>query len=203
LPETASLFSNEFFSGRPFQQIASPLLKDRSNGFLNGLVQVFWRKKIEAVDRMLDWDNTQPLPDDMLVKIDIASMARSLEVRSPFLDHELVEFCASLPALWKVNNRQGKLILRDIVGQDLPPEVLNAPKRGFSVPLADWFRSGARQQVNDGVFPLHPSLTPFINENVPRDLLAEHQSGKANHAMRLWALWVLNEWARAFLKHQS
>jgi asparagine synthase (glutamine-hydrolysing) len=200
LPETASLFSNEFFSGRPFQQIASPLLKDRGNGFLNGLVQVFWRKKIEAIDRMLDWDNTQPLPDDMLVKIDIASMARSLEVRSPFLDHELVEFCASLPASWKVNDRQGKLILRDIVGQDLPPEVLNAPKRGFSVPLADWFRNGARQQVHDGVLPLHPALTPFINENVPRDLLAEHQSGESNHAMRLWALWVLNEWARTFLR---
>jgi asparagine synthase (glutamine-hydrolysing) len=200
LPETASLFSNEFFSGRPFQQIASPLLRNQGAGFLSGLVQDFWRKKIGSVDRMLDWDNTQPLPDDMLVKIDIASMARSLEVRSPFLDHELVEFCASLPAEWKVNNRQGKLILRDIVGDDLPPEVLHAPKRGFSVPLADWFRNGARQQVHDGVLPIHSALAPFINESAARDLLAEHQSGKENHALRLWALWVLNEWARAFLK---
>lgn len=201
LPETASLFSNEFFSGRPFQQIASPLLRNQSTDFLNRLVQDFWRKKIGAVGRMLDWDNTQPLPDDMLVKIDIASMARSLEVRSPFLDHELVELCASLPASWKVNNRQGKLILRDIVGPDLPEEVLRAPKRGFSVPLADWFRNGARQQVHDGVLPLHSALTPFINENAARDLLDEHQLGKANHALRLWALWVLNEWARTFLKN--
>ncbi len=200
LPETASLFSNEFFSGRPFQQISTPLLNNRSADLLNRLVQDFWRKKIEAVDRMLDWDNAQPLPDDMLVKIDIASMARSLEVRSPFLDHELVEFCTSLPASWKVNGRQGKLILRDVVGPDLPPEVLRAPKRGFSVPLADWFRNGARQQVHDGVLPIHSALTPFINENAARDLLAEHQSGKSNHALRLWALWVLNEWARVFLK---
>lgn len=200
LPETPSLFSNEFFSGRPFQQIASPLLGNQSTDFLNRLVQDFWRKKIGAVGRMLDWDNTQPLPDDMLVKIDIASMARSLEVRSPFLDHELIELCASLPASWKVNNRQGKLILRDIVGPDLPQEVLRAPKRGFSVPLADWFRNGARQQVHDGVLPIHSALAPFINENVARDLPDEHQSGKTNHALRLWSLWVLNEWARTFLK---
>ena len=200
LPETHSLFSSEFFSGRPYQRIATPLLHAESAGFLNDLVRQFWYKKLEPVDRMLNWDNTQPLPDDMLVKLDIASMARSLEVRSPFLDHELVELCASLPADWKVNNRQGKLILRDIVGPDLPPEVLGSPKRGFSVPLADWFRKEARQQIHDGLHPLHPALAPFIQEKAARDLLAEHQTGKINHALRLWALWVLNEWARTFLK---
>lgn len=201
LPETHSLFSSEFFSGRQFQQIATPMLQTESAGFLLDLVHEFWRKQIEPADRMLEWDNSRALPDDMLVKLDIAGMARSLEVRSPFLDQELVELCASFPASWKVNDGQGKLMLREIVGPDLPQEVIRAPKRGFSVPLEGWFRKEARDQIRDGVLPLHPALQPFIQERAAHDLLVDHQSGKANHALRLWALWVLNEWARTFLKH--
>jgi asparagine synthase (glutamine-hydrolysing) len=115
------------------------------------------------------------------------------------LDHELVELCARLPAVWKGNSRQGKLILRDIVAPDLPPEVLHARKRGFSVPLAQWWRNGARQQIRDGLLPLHSALTPFLREQAIAKLLEEHQTGRANHAQRLWNLWVLNEWARMFL----
>lgn len=200
LPETNSLFSSEFFSGRHFQNIATPLLQSEASGFLVDLVHEFWRRRMEPIDRMLDWDNTRVLPDDMLVKLDIASMARSLEVRSPFLDQELVELCASFPSSWKVNNGQGKRMLREIVQRDLPPEVLRAPKHGFSVPLTDWFRNGARRQIHDGLIPIHSALQPFIEEKTAHELLADHQSGRANHALRLWALWVLNEWARTFLK---
>jgi len=155
---------------------------------------------MEPLERMLHWDNTQPLPDSMLVKLDIASMSRSLEVRSPFLDQELVQLCATLPAAWKVDGKQGKLMLRDLVATDLPPEVLRSPKRGFSVPLGQWWRNGARKQIREGLFPLHPALRPFLNESVAAELLEEHQAGRANHAQRLWNLWVLNEWARAFLR---
>jgi asparagine synthase (glutamine-hydrolysing) len=98
-----------------------------------------------------------------------------------------------------VNGRQGKLILREIVASDLPPEVLRAPKRGFSVPLAQWWRGAARDQIRRGLLPLHPALVPFLRERVIVELLAEHQAGRANHAQRLWNLWVLNEWARMFL----
>ena len=151
------------------------------------------------LERILHWDNTEPLPNSLLTKLDIASMARNLEVRSPFLDHELVELCAALPNEWKVNSRQGKLILREIVAPDVPPAVLRAKKRGFSVPLEQWWRGEARQQIRDGLLPLHPSLAPFLNERAIAELLDEHQSGRANHAQRLWNLWVLNEWARMFL----
>jgi asparagine synthase (glutamine-hydrolysing) len=92
---------------------------------------------------MLAWDNTHYLPDDLLFKMDIASMAHGLEVRSPFLDHELVEMCAALPADWKGDARQGKRLLRDIVAADLPPEILAARKRGFSVPLSSGGAAGA------------------------------------------------------------
>jgi asparagine synthase (glutamine-hydrolysing) len=203
LPETHSLFSSEFFSGRIYQHISTATLRMQSDDFLGSLVSEFWSgpaAAVEPLERMLHWDNTQPLPDSLLTKLDIASMSRSLEVRSPFLDQELVELCARLPAAWKVNRKQGKLMLRDLVATDLPPEVLRAPKRGFSVPLGQWWRTEARQQIREGLLPLHPALRRFLNETIVAELLKEHQAGRANHAQRLWNLWVLNEWARTFLK---
>lgn len=199
LPETPSLFSGEFFTGTPWRQITTPTLRRESDDFLKALVGRFWSGEMKPLDRILKWDNTEPLPNSLLTKIDIASMARSLEVRSPFLDHELVELCARLPNDWKGNSQQGKLILRDIVRPDLPAQILTAQKRGFSVPLAHWFRDQARPQLRDGLLPLHPALRRFLREAAVADLLAEHQRGRLNHGQRLWNLWVLNEWARMFL----
>lgn len=199
LPETSSLFSGEFFTGTPWSQIRTETLRRESDDFLRALVTRFWSGEMRPLDRILRWDNTEPLPNSLLTKIDIASMARSLEVRSPFLDHELVELCARLPNELKGNNQQGKLILRDIVRPDLPGAILGAQKRGFSVPLAQWFRGEARPQLRDGLLPLHPALRRFLQEAAVADLLAEHQRGQINHGQRLWNLWVLNEWARMFL----
>lgn len=199
LAETPSLFSGEFFSGQFYPRICTPLLRVQSDVFLERVVANFWDGEMEPLERILQWDNTEPLPNSLLTKLDIASMARSLEVRSPFLDHELVELCARLPNEWKENSRQSKLILRDLVAKDLPPEVLHAPKRGFSVPLAQWWRGEARQQIRAGILPLHPALRRFLEEGFAAQLLEEHQAGRANHAQRLWNLWVLNEWARMFL----
>lgn len=199
LPETHSLFSSEFFSGPIYQRITTATLRSLSDDFLKSLVSDFWKENMAPLERIFHWDYTQPLPDSLLVKLDITSMARSLEVRSPFLDHELVELCARLPTSWKVNRREGKLILRDIVAPDLPTEVLRARKRGFSVPLGQWWRNGARRQIREGLLPLHPALRPFLQEQTAALLLEEHQAGRADHAQRLWNLWVLNEWARTFL----
>lgn len=199
LPQTPSLFSGEFFSGRFFQQITTSKLRDATSPFLHDLVSRFWAGTMEPIERILQWDNTDPLPNSLLTKLDIASMAQSLEVRSPFLDHELVELCARLPNEWKGNRREGKLMLRELIGAEVPAEVLSARKRGFSVPLGHWWRNEARQQIREGLFPLHPTLTPYLEEKTAAHLLEEHQGGRANHAQRLWNLWVLNEWARTFL----
>lgn len=201
LAETPSLFSGEFFSGAIYPRITTAELRKASDTFLAGIVSEFWREPEEdPLERILHWDYTQPLPSSLLTKLDIASMARSLEVRSPFLDHELVELCARFPTSWKANAQEGKIMLRDIVAEDLPPEILHAPKRGFSVPLAQWWRGEAREQIRAGIVPLHRALQPFLNETVAVHLLDEHQAGQANHAQRLWNLWVLNEWARTFLQ---
>ncbi len=199
LPEAASIFSGEFFTGSSWLRLTTQYLRHHAEKSLRALVRHFYTGEMEPLERMLQWDNTVPLPNSLLTKLDIGSMARSLEVRSPFLDHELVELCARLPNEWKGNNRQGKLILRDIVKDDLPPEVLHARKRGFSVPLAQWWRGEARTRIRAGVQPLHPALQPFLQESAILKLLDEHQRGRANHAQRLWNLWILNEWARMFL----
>ncbi|MEO5721263.1 MAG: asparagine synthase (glutamine-hydrolyzing) [Chthoniobacterales bacterium] len=199
LAETPSLFSGEFFSGAFYPRICTPQLRAEGDDFLGRVVTDFWAGEMEPLERILQWDNTEPLPNSLLTKLDIASMSRSLEVRSPFLDHELVELCARLPKAWKGNANEGKIILREIVANDLPSEVLHAPKRGFSVPLAQWWRGAARQQIRDGILPLHPAIQPFLEEAFVAQLLEEHQDGRANHAQRLWNLWVLNEWARMFL----
>ena len=199
LPETRSLFTGEFFSGRHFHAIATPVLRAATSAALEEMLAPFWDGPPDPVDRMLAWDNTHYLPDDLLFKMDIASMAHGLEVRSPFLDHELVEMCAGLPADWKGDARQGKRLLRDIVAADLPPEILAAPKRGFSVPLEQWWRGPERAQIQAGLETLHPALRPYINSRHVSRLLDEHQNRGRNHAQRLWSLWVLNVWAGTFL----
>jgi asparagine synthase (glutamine-hydrolysing) len=199
LPETRSLFSGEFFSGRAYERITTAAFRAESEHLLRKHIALFWRGDLEQLERILQWDNTDPLPNSLLTKLDIGSMARGLEVRSPFLDHELVELCAQLPDEWKVNGRDGKVLLREIVAPDLPGEVLQARKRGFSVPLAQWWRGPAGSQLRGGILPLHAALRPFVREEAAAQLIEEHRSGRANHAQRLWNLWVLNEWARTFL----
>jgi asparagine synthase (glutamine-hydrolysing) len=199
LPETQSLISSEFFAGHHCAEIATDDLLAVAIAPLRDSARQFWSGSASPLNRMLAWDQTHYLPDDLLVKMDIASMAHSLEVRSPFLDHELVELCATLRPEWKVVGSTGKKLLRDIVAKDLPSELLRAPKRGFSVPLEEWFRTTARASLRDGVLPLHGALKPFLRVSRIEALIAEHQSRRANHAQRLWALWVLNSWARTFL----
>ena len=89
---------------------------------------------------MLEVDATTYLPGDLITKIDIATMAYALEARSPLLDHELLEFAASIPAGFKVRGRQKKWILRQALRGWLPDEILDRPKQGFSVPVSAWFR---------------------------------------------------------------
>lgn len=199
LPETESLFTSEFFAGQLLQTLTTREFRAQATVGLASPIEEYWDGPSDPVDRMLAWDNEHYLPDDLLVKMDIASMAHGLEVRSPFLDHELVELCASLPSAWKVDADGGKRLLRELVASDLPPALLATPKRGFSVPLEEWWRGPAREQLRAGLRDLHPTLGYYINARAVEALVSEHQSGRRNHAQRLWSLWVLNQWAQVNL----
>jgi asparagine synthase (glutamine-hydrolysing) len=139
------------------------------------------------------------LPDDLLLKADIASMAHSLELRSPFLDWEVLEVGISLPDALKLRGRRGKEALRRAFAEALPPPVASRAKSGFGVPLADWFRGELRDLAGDLLLEgarRRGQLRPQAVEA----LLREHARGRADHGHRLWCLLMLELWQRTHLE---
>jgi asparagine synthase (glutamine-hydrolysing) len=128
------------------------------------------------------------LPGDILTKVDRASMAHSLEVRVPLLDHEFVQWVASLPSSLKLRGREGKYVLKRALEPHLSHDVLYRPKMGFAVPLGRWFRGPLRERVRSAV--TGPELTSLgiFDERMLTRLVDEHQSGRRDHAAVLWAL---------------
>jgi asparagine synthase (glutamine-hydrolysing) len=139
------------------------------------------------------------LPDDLLVKMDIASMAASLEVRSPFLDHEIVEFAASLPANMKLRGRTQKYLLKRVMSGVLPAEIMHRPKMGFAVPLERWFRHDLRELAYDVLLGTRAVQRGWFRGETVRRMLDDHVAGRAYHHPRLWALLVLELWHRTFI----
>jgi asparagine synthase (glutamine-hydrolysing) len=131
----------------------------------------------------------------MLPKIDRMSMANSLEVRSPFLDHRLVELVASLPPGMKLSGWTAKAILRDTVRPYLPSSVLSKPKQGFNVPLRDWLRNGLYDLASDFLASSTPALPSDVFDiSRVRDLLAEHRAGGWDHSDAIWILLNYAAW---------
>jgi asparagine synthase (glutamine-hydrolysing) len=132
------------------------------------------------------------LPGDLLLKADIASMAHSLELRSPFLDHAVVELGLTLPDRLKVRGREGKVALKRAFADDLPPQVATRGKKGFGVPLGRWFREDLRELARD----LLTNDRGWFRRIAVTRLLDEHESGRQDHGHRLWCLLMLELWVR-------
>ncbi len=141
----------------------------------------------------LYFEATATLLSDMLVKVDRMSMANSLEVRSPLLDHCLAEIAAGIPHAWKV---PGKQILREALQDRLPPELLTLPKKGFAVPLAHWFRGQLRDMLRDVLLSAKFLGRGIVNPGFVRVLLDEHDSGRRNNSHWLWSLLMVELWFR-------
>ena len=147
-----------------------------------------------TLSQAMYWEATANLTGDMLVKVDRMSMANSLEVRCPLLDHELAEFAATIPHAWKIAGGQGKRILLEALGDRLPPALLNRPKWGFGVPLADWFRGELREFLWDHVTAAQFLDRGIVSPGFLRILLEEHDSGRRDNSHWLWSLLVLSLW---------
>jgi asparagine synthase (glutamine-hydrolysing) len=132
------------------------------------------------------------LPGDLLLKADLSSMAHSLELRSPFLDHEVVALGLALPDSLKTHGREGKVALRRAFAADLPAEVAGRGKSGFGVPVGRWFRSDLRDAAHDFL----SGDRGWFRPDTVRRLLDEHESGRADHGHRLWCLLMLELWVR-------
>ncbi len=149
-----------------------------------------------TLSQAMYFEATAKLTGDMLVKVDRMSMANSLEIRCPLLDHELAELAARIPHAWKLRNNVGKDVFIRAVGHRLPPELLNQPKRGFGVPLAAWFRGPLRSFLHD-----HLNSRSFLDRGTVSPefvakLLAEHDRGRRNNHHHLWKLLMLELWFR-------
>ena len=131
---------------------------------------------VDELDAKLDVDVNNYLADCLLVKIDIATMAHGLEGRSPLLDYDLMEFAASLPAELKLRGRTTKYILKQAVRGLLPAEIIDRPKKGFSVPLAAWFRNELRELSGDLLLDGHLGLARYLPPGAVQGLLEDHRA---------------------------
>ena len=136
------------------------------------------------------------LVGDINTKVDRASMAHSLEVREPLMDHPLLEWLATLPSSLKINGQEGKFLLKKAMEPHLPSDVLYRPKMGFSVPLARWFRGPLKQRVRDSVLGERLASTGWFNRPYLEHLVSAHQSGASDYSAPLWTLLMFEAFLR-------
>jgi len=154
--------------------------------------------RISAVRYARLFDQRHYLPGDVLYKVDAASMACGMEVRSPFLDHRMVQAANSLLDSQILNRRQGKLILRRICENLLPKAVLEAPKRGFALPIGEWFRSSLKNALTETLLNSKSLSAQISPSTAIAALLREHETRKRDHTHRLFALLMLELWYGEF-----
>ncbi|MCA9187925.1 MAG: asparagine synthase (glutamine-hydrolyzing) [Pirellulaceae bacterium] len=152
----------------------------------------------ELISRLTEIDVRGYMLDDILVKVDRMSMAHSLEVRSPLLDHRVVELAARMPSDAKIRGNAGKLVLRKLMQRHLPAATLRKPKQGFSVPLRDWFRGRLSSLVHDYLGPGGYLPEGIFSARQVARVLDEHRQGRVDHANRLWLLLTLAAWNRQY-----
>jgi asparagine synthase (glutamine-hydrolysing) len=151
------------------------------------------------IDKILNVDVMSYLPVDLMVKADIASMACSLEVRSPFIDHKVMEFAASLPSDMKIHKGTLKYFLKQASSDLLPAEVIQRKKMGFGLPIAPWLRGELKEMAYDMLLDKRAVERGYFRRDAIETLLAEHMTGQCDHCYRIWNLLCLELWFRAYM----
>lgn len=187
---SAELYTDDFYRTitphAPLDLIGS-LLKDRGESSL--------------LDRLLMTDIETNLPGDLLVKMDVASMANSLETRSPFLDQKLMEFAARLPDKYKIRRMTKKYILKKAAKDLIPRQNIYRRKMGFGVPVGKWFRGDMKGFLAETLLSDASLKRGYFNPAKIRELVEKHVSGQKDYSFQLWALLMLELWHRRFIDH--
>ena len=140
------------------------------------------------------------LVDDILAKVDRMSMANSLEVRTPFLDHRVVQFAAGVASNLKLKGFTTKYLLKRCMARKLPREVLTRKKEGFSIPIKNWLRYELRSMMEEVLSPARLKQEGLFNAPYVEQLKREHLQGTANHSHLLWSLMIFEIWREMYLK---
>jgi asparagine synthase (glutamine-hydrolysing) len=153
-------------------------------------------RSTSAVQRAQYADLKVYLPNDPLVKVDRMSMANSLEIRCPLLDHHIIELAFSIPTRSKMPNGQPKSLLRGLADKRLPRRVVEMPKRGFTAPTGAWLAGPYAEQFRSDVLGAAARTRDIIDTRRIATIFDEHRRGFADHSFALWAVWMLERWAR-------
>ena len=152
------------------------------------------------IEQMQYLDMNFYLAEDILTKVDRASMAVSLEVRAPFLDHTVAEYAASLPAEYKLRGKTTKFILKEAAKDLLPEKIIKRPKKGFGIPIAKWLKGSLNPLMNDLLSKKRLKNQGLFNSEYVRRLISEHEQGTSNNYKQLWNLLVFQIWFDKFSK---
>ncbi len=185
---TAELDTRELLS----RQFLEPIMETSTFNAVRGPLDA-----VDGSDPLLPYsllDTCRYLPDDILAKVDRMSMAHSLELRSPFLDHRLVEFASGLPADWKIRGNDSKVILKETFARDLPPEVLAPRKRGFSVPMRHWLRDELKPLLDEALHDPHIAASDIFRMDRIRSWSKEHFAGRRDRSSQLWRYLFFVHW---------
>jgi asparagine synthase (glutamine-hydrolysing) len=169
-----------------------------SSGHEATFVNQFQLSDLTAFDRMIRSDFSAYLPGDLLVKVDIATMANSLELRSPLLDVNVVEWGASLPRRFKIRGLETKHILKDVARSLVPAELIDRPKMGFGIPRAEWLRTGMKEMIIDTLTDTTATQRGWFNSIEVRKILDIHMAGEDKDNL-LWPILMLELWAKTWL----
>ena len=140
------------------------------------------------------FDTLTYLTDDILVKVDRASMFNGLETRVPFLNHELFELVWNLPLKFRINGDSNKWILKELLARYVPKKLVDRPKKGFAVPLAQWLRGPLRDWAEDLLSFERLSTENYFNASIVRSAWESHLSGRRDHSLKLWSILMFQLW---------
>jgi len=148
----------------------------------------------DFISRMQQLDLSTYLVDDVLTKVDRTSMANSLEVRVPILDHKVVEFSSTIPSSMKINKMDQKIIFKDAMKDALPQEIITHKKQGFSVPMSMWFRESLKDYLSDTLLSSDAKINDYFCKDAVREIVSNHNKGFRDYSSKIWALLFLEEW---------
>jgi asparagine synthase (glutamine-hydrolysing) len=194
-PARGHIFWNGTFSSTDKASLLRRPLPDALSRLIAPLASSL-KTREDGLSAFLEFDQETYLPDDILVKSDRMSMAHSIEVRPPFLDHRILEFAAKLPADIKVRGSQQKYVLKHLMRKKLPPSILQHGKIGFDIPAHKWFRGPLRTLLNETIAAAEPGYSDLFDFKVIRNLANDHLSRRINIGYHLWGLMTLFLWMK-------
>ena len=201
-PAEGFYLTNTFMTDAMWNRIANDNLKKEVDGYHPSTQSIDFYNAVDADDhlsKVLYTDIKTYLVGDILVKVDRMSMANSLEVRAPILDHRVVEYAASIPSSLKLNQKEKKYILKKSFAPLLPPDILYRKKMGFSVPLAYWLRNELKSTAEEKLFHSDSGLSNYFKPTEIKNIWLEHQQQIKDHSATLWSLLMFEFWWQKYI----